>query len=105
MSRMVRTLVSVIFVAASLAACGYSIDMAEHDYAIHYNGVSAGTGTSTHQDSGWWDGGAFSRMAPPTVDGSGPSGTLPELPRPSQSRARAEPVHASPLAGAPQLPT
>lgn len=47
----------------------YSIDMAEHDYAIHFNGDGVGTGTSTHHDDGWWDGGAFSRMTPPTVDG------------------------------------
>lgn len=47
----------------------YSIDMAHEDYAIHYNGVTIGTGTSTHHPDGWWDGGAFSRMTPPTVDG------------------------------------
>jgi hypothetical protein len=47
----------------------YSIDMGIGDYGIHYNGVGVGTGTSTHHDSGWWDGGAFSRMTPPTEDG------------------------------------
>ncbi|MEZ4443904.1 MAG: hypothetical protein R3B72_32825 [Polyangiaceae bacterium] len=47
----------------------YSIDMTLEDYAIHYNGVGTGTGTSTHHASGWWDGGAFSRMTPPTTDG------------------------------------
>lgn len=47
----------------------YSIDMAEEDYAVHYNGGGVGTGTSTHHPDGWWDGGAFSRMTPPTVDG------------------------------------
>ena len=47
----------------------FSINMAEQDYAVHYNGVGVGTGTSTHHATGWWDNGAYSRITPPTTDG------------------------------------
>jgi hypothetical protein len=49
----------------------YSVDMGLNDYSSHYNAQNggAGTGSTTHNASGWWDGGAYARIVPPTDDG------------------------------------
>jgi hypothetical protein len=56
----------------------YSVDMALRDYFMFATGSAgaqvdqttgfAGSGSQVHNTNGWWDGGAFCRITPPTTD-------------------------------------
>lgn len=50
-----------------------SVDMSRGDYQMHYHNtpgpIMPGHGTYQRVQSGWYDGGAYCRMTPPTIDG------------------------------------